>query len=74
MTREYVDLFKERKWKRALDAMPLNIPKAVQVENAGDLLILRTRASEFSKESEDKKVSVNIDLDEKTAIVTVTKK
>ena len=73
MTKEYIDLFKERKWKLALDAMPLNIPKVIHVENTGDLLILRARASEFSKEG-SKKASVNIDLDEKQAIVTVTKK
>ena len=73
MTKEYIDLFKERKWKLALDAMPLNIPKVVQVDSPGDLLILRARASEFSKEG-NKKASVSLDFDEKQAIVTVTKK
>ena len=73
MRTEYIDLFKERKWKLALDAMPLNIPKVVVVENTGDLLTLRARASEYGKES-NKKVSVSIDLDAKQAIVTVTKK
>lgn len=71
--KEYQELFKERKWKLALDAMPLNIPKVVPVENAGDLLILRARASEFSRVS-DKRVSVSIDFEGKQAIVTVTKK
>ena len=73
MTKEYIDLFKDRKWKLALDAMPLNIPKVVQVENAGDLLILRARASEFSKDG-NKKASVSIDFEQKQAIVTVSKK
>ena len=73
MKKEYIDLFKERKWKLALDAMPMNIPKVVVVENAGDLLTLRARASEYAKES-GKKVSVSIDFDAKQAIVTVTKK
>lgn len=73
MTKEYIDLFRERKWKLALDAMPLNIPKVVQVENAGDLLILRARASEFSKDG-NKKASVSIDFEQKQAIVTVSKK
>ena len=73
MRTEYIDLFKERKWKLALDAMPLNIPKVVQVENAGDLLTLRARASEYGKES-NRRVSVSIDFDAKQAIVTVTKK
>ena len=73
MRTEYIDLFKERKWKLALDAMPLNIPKVVTVENTGDLLILRARASEFSRNG-SKRASVNIDLDAKQAIVTVTKK
>lgn len=73
MRTEYIDLFKERKWKLALDAMPLNIPKVVQVENAGDLLTLRARASEFGRYG-NKKASVSIDFDAKQAIVTVTKK
>ena len=73
MKTQYQDLFKERKWKLALDAMPLNIPKVVVVENTGDLLILRARASEFSKEG-NKKASVSIDFDAKQAIVTVTQK
>lgn len=73
MKNEYQELFRQRKWKLALDAMPLNIPKVVSVENAGDLLILRARASEFSKDG-TKRASVSIDFDEKQAIVTVTKK
>ena len=71
--KEYQELFKERKWKLALDAMPLNIPKVVVVDNAGDLLTLRSRASEFSRGG-DKKASVSIDFEAKQAIVTVTKK
>ena len=73
MSTEYITLFKERKWKLALDAMPLNIPKVVVVENAGDLLTLRTRASEFSKDG-TKRASVSLDFENKQAIVTVTKK
>lgn len=72
MKNEYQELFKARKWKLALDAMPLNLPKVVSVENTGDLLILRTRASEFSRNGA-KKASVSIDWDAKKAIVTVTK-
>ena len=73
MKNEYQELFKERKWKRALEAMPLNIPKVVAVDNPGDLLTLRVRASEFSREG-NKQASVSIDLEAKQAIVTVTKK
>lgn len=73
MKGEYIELFRERKWKLALDAMPLNIPKVVPVENAGDLLTLRARASEYGREN-NKKVSVNIDIEAKQAIVTVTKR
>lgn len=73
MKNEYQELFKERKWKLALDAMPLNIPKVVIVENTGDLMTLRVRASEFSKEG-TKRASVSIDFENKQAIVTVTKK
>ena len=71
--KEYQELFAERRWKLALDAMPRHIPKAVKVESAGDLLTLRSRASEFSREG-DKKASVSIDLDARQAIITVTKK
>ena len=70
---EYQELFKERKWKKALDAMPLNVPKAIYVEDARDLLILRSRASEFGKDG-DKRASVSIDFENKQAIVTVSKK
>lgn len=73
MKNEYQELFKERKWKLALDAMPLNIPKVVTVDNPGDLLTLRARASEFSKDS-NKQVSVSLDFEAKQAIVTVIKK
>lgn len=66
-------MFKERKWKLALDAMPLDEPKAIQVKKSSDLLILRARASEYGAEN-NKKVSVNIDFDAKQAIVTVTKR
>lgn len=71
---EYIDyLFKERKWKLALDAMPLDVQKEIRVKRSNDLLILRARASEFSRDG-DKRASVSIDLDAKKAIVTVTKK
>lgn len=70
---EYQELFKERKWKKALDAMPLNVPKVIQVDDARDLLILRSRASDFGRGG-NKKASVSIDFDARQAIVTVTKK
>ena len=73
MKNEYIDLFKERKWKEALAAMPLNMPKVITLESVNDLMILRVRASEYGKEN-DRKVSVNADFDEKQAIVTVSKK
>jgi len=73
--KEYVTLFKERKWKLALDAMPLNLPRAIMLDKPGDFLILRARASEFSKDG-PKKASVTFDFDAEpnVAIVTVTKK
>lgn len=73
MKNDYQELFQQRKWKLALDAMPLNIPKVVSVENIGDLMTLRVRASEFSKEG-TKRASVSIDFEKKQAIVKVTKK
>lgn len=73
MKTDYIALFKERKWKQALDAMPLNIPKVVHVDNPGDLLILRARASDYGREK-DRKVSVNIDFEQKQAVVKITKK
>jgi hypothetical protein len=74
MKNEFVNLFADRKWKLAFDAMPLNIPKVVSVESCGDLLTMRVRASEFNKENETKRVSVSLDFDGKQAIVTVVKK
>ncbi len=74
MKKEYFDLFAERKWKLAFDAMPLNIPKAVSVESLSDLPIIRVRASEFNKENDAKRVSVSVDYVSKQAIVKVTKK
>lgn len=74
MKNEFVNLFADRKWKLAFDAMPLNIPKVVSVESRGDLLTMRVRASEFNKENETKRVSVSLDFDGKQAIVTVVKK
>ena len=73
MKTDYIELFKARKWKQALDAMPLNIPKVVHVDNPGDLLILRARASDYGRKK-GRKVSVNIDLEQNQAIVTITKK
>lgn len=74
MKKEYIDLFKERKWKQALDAMPIGVSKIITVDNPNDLLILRVRASEFSK-SGDKTVSItSLDLEKKQANVIVTKK
>lgn len=72
--KESKELFQMRKWKLALSLLPLDRKTVVKVENANDLLTLRARASDFSKESVDKKVSVSLDLDNKTAKVTVTKK
>ena len=71
---EYQELFKTRKWKLALSFLPLDTPTPVKLKKASDLLILRACASEFTRESEDKRVSVNIDFDNKQAIVPVTKK
>ena len=70
MKESYIDLFRERKWKAAFAAMPLNIPKAINLESANDLNIIRVRACEFSKGS-DRTVSVSADYDLKQAIVTV---
>lgn len=74
MKNEYLKLFKERKWKLALLLMPFDAPTTIKVKSVGDLLTLRSRASEFTKESEDRRVSVRLNLEDKTAEVTITKK
>ena len=74
MMKDYQELFKTRKWKMALSFLPLDTPTKIKVKNVGDLLILRSRASDFSKESEDRRASVSLDLDKKEATITVTKK
>lgn len=68
------ELFKIRKWKPAFSVMPLDTEYVVKVENPGELLTIRTRASEFTRESEDKKVSVSLNFDEKKATIIVTNK
>ena len=77
MKATYLDLFKERKWKEALDAMPLGAARIVPVSSARDLQILRVRASDFNKET-DKVASISVDYDwmpeKEHIIVTVTKK
>ena len=77
MKNEYLELFKERKWKEALDAMPLGSPKIIPISSARDLQILRVRASDFNKET-DKVASISVDYDwmpdKEHIIVTVTKK
>ena len=71
---EYQKLFATRKWKLALSFLPLDSPTTIKVKKAGDLLAIRARASDFTKESEDRKASVSLDLDKKTATITITKK
>ena len=74
MKNDYIQLFNERKWKDAFGRMPMNIPKIVEVQSLSDLQTIRVRASEYTKESADRRVSVSLDYDKKLAIVTVTKK
>lgn len=74
MMKDYQELFKTRKWKMALSFLPLDTPTKIKVKNVGDLLTIRSRASDFSKESEDRRASVSLDLDKKEATITVTKK
>ncbi len=74
MENKYQELFKTRKWKLALSFLPLDEEVTVRVKNVGDLLTIRTRASEFTKESQDKRASVSLDFDNKQAIVTITRK
>lgn len=73
MKEAYTELFKQRKWKLALSLLPLDTPTDVRIKGISDMLALRSRASEFTRESEDKRVSVSL-VDNKTARVTVTKK
>ena len=72
--KDYQELFKTRKWKMALSFLPLDTPTTIKVKNVGDLLTLRSRASDFSKESEDRRASVSLDLDKKEATITITSK
>lgn len=74
MENKYQELFKTRKWKLALSFLPLDEEVTVKVKNVGDLLTIRTRASEFTKESQDKRASVSLDYEGKQAIIKVTMK
>ena len=71
--KEYEELFAQRKWKKALAAMPLNIPKVVVVNSANELNTLRVRAYEYAREA-DKSVSVSLDYDNRQAVIKITKK
>lgn len=74
MENKYQELFKTRKWKLALSFLPLDEEVTVKVKKVGDLLTIRTRASEFTKESQDKRASVSLDYEGKQAIIKVTMK
>ena len=74
MKDEYQELFKLRKWKLAMAFLPYDTPITISVKNRNDLLTLRSRASDYSRNSEDRKVSVSLDLDNKSATITVTRK
>lgn len=73
MEKNYIDLFKERKWYDAFDSLPLNLPKVVDVAPE-DYVVIRVRASDFNKANETKRVSISIDYKANTVIVTATKK
>ena len=74
MKKEYIELLNERKWKAAFDAMPLGVSKIVIVQAKSDLRTIPVRASEFNRDSETKRVSVSVDLDQQAVTITVNKK
>lgn len=74
MKKEYIELLNERKWKAAFDAMPLGVAKIVVVQAKSDLRTIPVRASEFNRDSETKRVSVSVDLDQQAVTITVNKK
>lgn len=74
MKKEYIELLNERKWKAAFDAMPLGVAKIVVVQVKSDLRTIPVRASEFNRDSETKRVSVSVDLDQQAVTITVNKK
>ena len=71
---EYQQLFNTRKWKLALSFLEPGESTTIKVKNAGDLLTIRSRASELTRESKDKVFSVSLDFDNKQATITVNKK
>lgn len=74
MSKDYVSLFAERKWKDAFALMPLNVQKAVKVQSPSDLVTIRVRASEFNKDSDTRRISISVDYNENIAMVKATKK
>jgi len=77
MKEDYIELFKQRKWKEALDSIPVGRSRIIPVETARDLQTLRVRASEFNRDS-DKTASISVDYkwdkNKEHVIVTITKK
>ena len=74
MKNDYVTLFNERKWKEAFDALPLSASKIVKLDKPGDLQTIRVRASEFNRDSETKKIVINLDNSENAVTVKATRK
>lgn len=73
MESNYIELFKQRKWGDAFDSLPLNLPQVVEVEPK-DYVIIRVRASDYNKTSKSRRVSISINYERNTVIVTATKK
>lgn len=73
MSKDYITLFKERKWIEGFDSLPLNQTKIIDLEPK-DFVIIRVRASDFNRTNTAKKVSVTIDYDNNKAALLANKK
>lgn len=56
----YVELFKEKKWFEAFDAIPLNKTRIVELAPE-DFMTIRVRATDYNKSHDNKRISISID-------------
>ena len=71
MEKNYIELFKDRKWYEAFDAVPLNKTKIIELDPK-DFVIIRVRASDYNSKNEAKQISITIDYE--THLVAITAK
>lgn len=76
IVKELDQLVAAKKWVALLDAIPFNKPYYCHPQQASDLLTIRATAGRYNNDDNNKtrRVSVNIDINNAVAKITVSKK